>query len=159
MYYTESFRYAILVYDFDPCTGAISNRLPFATLDSNSGGYWYVNAAQNGSRYQSFTLVPVHASPNPSSSSNFQLIFDDVLKEYERRTKKNLRTHPLAAQLQQCNSPSSILNVLQQQVQKLNQSQRRNERWTRWLDPAVKVLHAFSETLGKVVTLVLCLSL
>ena len=39
MYYTESFRYAILVYDFDPCTGAISNRLPFATLDSNSGGF------------------------------------------------------------------------------------------------------------------------
>jgi sugar lactone lactonase YvrE len=39
MYYTESFRYAILVYDFDACTGAISNRLPFATLDSNSGGF------------------------------------------------------------------------------------------------------------------------
>ena len=39
MYYTESFRYAILVYDFDPGTGAISNRLPFATLDSNSGGF------------------------------------------------------------------------------------------------------------------------
>ena len=39
MYYTESFRYAILVYDFDPYTGAISNRLPFATLDSNSGGF------------------------------------------------------------------------------------------------------------------------
>ncbi len=39
MYYTESFRYAIAVYDFEPETGAISNRLPFATLDSNSGGF------------------------------------------------------------------------------------------------------------------------
>lgn len=39
MYYTESFRYAILVYDFDACTGAISNRLPFATLVNNSGGF------------------------------------------------------------------------------------------------------------------------
>jgi sugar lactone lactonase YvrE len=39
MYYTESFRYTIFVYDFDPLMGAISNRLPFATLDSNSGGF------------------------------------------------------------------------------------------------------------------------
>ena len=39
MYYTESFRYAIFVYDFDLDTGTLSNRLPFATLDSNSGGF------------------------------------------------------------------------------------------------------------------------
>jgi sugar lactone lactonase YvrE len=39
MYYTESFRYTICVFDFDPETGAISNRRPFATLDSNSGGF------------------------------------------------------------------------------------------------------------------------
>lgn len=39
MYYTESFRYAIVVYDFDPDTGVISNRLPFATLNSNGGGF------------------------------------------------------------------------------------------------------------------------
>ncbi|KAI0260888.1 hypothetical protein BGY98DRAFT_1182476 [Russula aff. rugulosa BPL654] len=67
--------------------------------------------------------------------------------------KKDLLTHPLAAQLQQCNSPSGILDVLQQQVQELNQSQRRNETWTRWLDPTVKVLHLFSETLRETVTL------
>ena len=118
-------------------------------------------------------LLPYHpprnSSPSPldfmshthlasSSSSNFQLIFDDALKAYERRTKKDLRKHPLAAQLQRCNSPNSILDVLQQQVQELNHSQRRNERWTRWLDPTVKVLHMFSVTLGEVVTLV-CLYL
>lgn len=39
MYYTESFRYAIFVYDFNSETGAISNRRPFATLDSNGGGF------------------------------------------------------------------------------------------------------------------------
>ncbi len=39
MYFTESFRYGIFVYDFEPETGALSNRLPFATLDSNSGGF------------------------------------------------------------------------------------------------------------------------
>jgi hypothetical protein len=98
-----------------------------------------------------------HTHPTSASSSNFQLIFDDALKAYEKRTKKDLLTHPLAAQLQRCSSPSSILDVLQQQVQELNRSQRRSERWTRWLDPTVEVLHAFSETLGDGVTLV-CLS-
>jgi len=95
-----------------------------------------------------------HTHPTSASSSNFQLIFDDALKAYEKRTKQNLLTHPLAAQLQDCNSPSSILDVLKQQVQELNVSQRRNERWTKWLDPTVKVVHAFSETLGEGVTLV-----
>jgi hypothetical protein len=98
-----------------------------------------------------------HIHPTSASSSNFQLIFDDALKVYEKRTKNDLLTHPLAAQLQRCNSPSSILDILHQQVQELNQSQRRNERWTRWLDPTVKVLHTFSETIGEGVTLV-CLS-
>ncbi|KAI0276889.1 hypothetical protein BGY98DRAFT_934745 [Russula aff. rugulosa BPL654] len=90
-----------------------------------------------------------HAHPI-STSSNFQLIFDNALESYKKRTKKDLLTHPLAAQLQDCRSPSSILDVLQQQLQELNQSRQRSERWTRWLDPTVKVLHAFSETLGDV---------
>ena len=103
---------------------------------------------------QHLSSLMSHIHPTSASSSNFQLIFDDALKEYKKRTKKDLPTHPLAAQLQHCNSPSRILDILQQQVQELNQSQRRNEKWTRWLDPTVKVLHVFSETLGEGVTLV-----
>jgi ERCC4-related helicase len=99
-----------------------------------------------------------HTHTTSASSSNFQIIFDNALKAYEKRTKNDILTHPLAAQLQHCNTPSTILDILQQQVQELNQSQRRNERWTRWLDPTVKVLHAFTETLGERVTAV-CLRL
>ncbi|KAI9459503.1 ankyrin repeat-containing domain protein [Lactarius psammicola] len=44
-----------------------------------------------------------------SPSSNFQLIFGAALKAYERRTKTDLLAHPLASQLQACNSPGSIL--------------------------------------------------
>jgi hypothetical protein len=93
-----------------------------------------------------------HTHPTSTSSSNFQLIFDNALRAYERRTKKDIRNHPLVTQLQDCNSPGNILDVLQQQVEELNQSQRRNEKWTRWLDPTIKVLHAFSDTLGEHVT-------
>ena len=98
-----------------------------------------------------------HAYPT-STSSDFQLIFDEALKAYKKRTKTDLLTHPLADRLETCHSASSILEVLQGKVQELNQSQQRNETWARWLDPTVKVLHAFSETLRKGVGLVCLIS-
>ena len=52
--------------------------------------------------------------------------------------------HPLADRFKECNSASSILTVLREQVQELNESRRSNMKW---LDPTVNVLHAFSETL------------
>jgi sugar lactone lactonase YvrE len=39
MYYTESFRYTVFAYDFDAADGAIANRRPFVTVDSNGGGF------------------------------------------------------------------------------------------------------------------------
>jgi hypothetical protein len=88
-----------------------------------------------------------------STPSNFLLIFDNALKAYEKRTKNDLLKHPLADRLESCDSASSILTVLQEQVQELdlNQSQRSN---TKWLEPTVNVLLAFSETLGEGVGLV-----
>ena len=81
-----------------------------------------------------------------STSSNFRLIFDNALKAYQKRTKNDLLTHPLARRFEDCDSASSILAVLQEQAQELNQSQRSN---TKWLNPTVNVLNAFSETLGE----------
>ncbi|KAF8499626.1 hypothetical protein F5888DRAFT_1684074 [Russula emetica] len=88
-----------------------------------------------------------HTHPT-STSSNFQLIFDNALKAHRKRTKNDLLTHPLADRLQACDSASNILTVLQEQVQELNQSQRRN---TMWLDPTVNVLQTLSKTLGEAV--------
>jgi hypothetical protein len=87
------------------------------------------------------------AASSSSSDSNFQLIINNALKAYEKRTKNDLLAHPLAAQIQACDSLSSILTVLQQQIQGLDQS-RSDDRWTKWLDPTVNVLFAFSATLG-----------
>jgi hypothetical protein len=85
-----------------------------------------------------------------SSSSNFQLIINNAVKAYEKRTKKDLLAHPLASQLQACNSPGDIIAILQQQVQ----SQSRDDRWTKWLDPTVNVVYVLSATLGEGVGLV-----
>ena len=89
-----------------------------------------------------------------SSSSNFQLIFNDALKTYQRRSKNDLLTHPLASELQDCNSPREILAVLHQQVQGLDQSMRNDDRLTKWLDPTVTVLYMLSKALGEGISLV-----
>ena len=96
---------------------------------------------------------PTTASTS-TSTLTFQLMINDALNKYKQRTKKDLREHPLAAQLQSCDSPSAILVVLQQQVQGLDPSWSTDERWTKWLDPTVNVLYAFSSILGSGVSLV-----
>ena len=92
--------------------------------------------------------------PAAPSSSNFQLVFNSALKAFQKRTKKNILGHPLAAQLQACDSPTAILVLLHQQVEELNQSQDSDERLSKWLKPTVNVLYAFSATLGEGVGLV-----
>ena len=89
-----------------------------------------------------------HARTAPAASPNFLLIFNNALKVYEKHTKCDLLAHPLAAQLQSCDSPAAILAIIHQQVQGLNQSQRADERMTKWLNPTTHVLNAFSATLG-----------
>ena len=95
---------------------------------------------------------PTTATPGPSS--NFQLVFNNALIAYKKRTKNDLIAHPLAAELQKSNSPTAILAVLHQQVQGLDRSRSTDDRWTKWLDPTVNVLHTLSETLGEGVSLV-----
>jgi hypothetical protein len=94
-----------------------------------------------------------HSQLTPTSSSNFQLIINNALEAYKKRTKNDLLAHPLAHQLQACDSPATILAIFQQQVLGLDQSGS-DDRWTKWLDPTVNVLFAFSATLGAGVGLV-----
>ena len=85
----------------------------------------------------------------PMPSPDFQLIFDNALKTCEKRTGCRLLTFPLAAHLQTCDSPTAILNVLHQRVQAPHQSQRAYERLTKWLNPTVNVIFAFSADPGE----------
>ena len=84
-----------------------------------------------------------------SSSSNFQSVLNAALEAYDKTTKNKLLNHPLAAQLQSCDSPAAILSVLTDLVQQFEQSRISDERLRLWLDPTVNVLFAFSATLGE----------
>ncbi|KAH9073521.1 hypothetical protein EDB83DRAFT_2312853 [Lactarius deliciosus] len=88
------------------------------------------------------------------SSSNFRTIFVAALKAYEKKTKTDLLTHPLATQLQSCNSSTDVLVVLHDKVNEFDHSRSQNERLSSWLNPTINVLYAFSATLGEGVGLI-----
>ncbi|KAI0300181.1 hypothetical protein BC826DRAFT_1102274 [Russula brevipes] len=77
------------------------------------------------------------------------MVFNAALERYENKTKNKLLTHPLAAPLQSCDSPSAITSILQGLVQQFDRNRSTDQRLTSWLDPTVSVLYAFSATLGE----------
>ena len=90
------------------------------------------------------------------SSPNFDTIFAAAFEQYKRQTKKDITSHPLAAELKACTSPNDVLTVLQTQVQTFDQSESANERWSKLLDPSVNVLCALSGIISNVTGPVSC---
>ena len=99
--------------------------------------------------------MPQVPSTAATSSPNFATIITAALEEYKKKTKKDIASHPIAAQLKACESPSAVLALLRAQVQASDKSQTADEKLTKWLDPTVNVLYAFSAILGDAVGLVL----
>ena len=91
-----------------------------------------------------------------TSSTDFEAIFTNALTTYKKQTKKDIAAHPLATELQSCNSSSAIIAILRTQMQNFDQSQGADdsEKWTKWLDPTVNVLLAFSVNIGNSVGVV-----
>jgi hypothetical protein len=91
------------------------------------------------------------SSPQASSLStpNYQLIFEKALEEYEKKTGKDLASHPLTAEINGCDSPEAILAVLEGKANELKQSRSGDEGLTKWLNPTMNVLNALSATLGE----------
>jgi hypothetical protein len=93
--------------------------------------------------------------PSTSAShSNFVSIFNAALESYNRKTKKDLASHPLLPSLQSCDSSEAILTVLRDQIPAFGQSKNGDDGLTKWVTPTVNVLYSFSATLGGGVGLV-----
>ena len=89
-----------------------------------------------------------------SSTDNFTAIFNAAISEYRRLTGKRLDTHPFAAQLDTCQSPEAISNVLRTQAQAFRKFHEGDERLMKWLDPTIRILCTLSDTLGQGIGLV-----
>ena len=88
-----------------------------------------------------------------SSSSNsnvsyspLQHLFDAALREYSRKTGKDIATDPITTRLLRCDSSDAVLGVLQEQADAFNQF--RNGDWkvqlVRRLKPTVDILLGLS---------------
>jgi hypothetical protein len=98
------------------------------------------------------TMAQITAST--SSRMNYQSIFDDALSVYKKKTGKDLRSHPLLSKLENCDSPDAVLIALREQIPGFDQTGSNDDKYTKWLDPTVNVLFAFSSTIGAGVSLV-----
>ena len=99
-------------------------------------------------------MSPTPSATAASSESPFEAIFRAALKSYRKQTKQDLLTHPLATQLQSCESTTAILVILQDQVREFEKNSDGDERLTKWLGPTVNVINAFSAAVSGGVSLV-----
>jgi hypothetical protein len=95
-----------------------------------------------------------HNPRETQSSLNYQLIFNNALAAYKRKTGKDLATDPLLRRLESCDSPDAVTIMLREQIPEFSQSGSNDGKLTNWLDPTVNVLYNLSSTIGGAASLV-----
>ena len=94
---------------------------------------------------------------HPSTSSNFQSLFDVALQDYEKQTGTKLADHPLAKQLEACDSLDSVTSFLQGRSRAFHEFRGDDGKFMRSLKRVVHILYTLStnaalgETIGLVV--------
>jgi hypothetical protein len=95
-----------------------------------------------------------HTSAISNSSLNYEFIFLNAIEAYGKKTGNDLRSHPLLAMMEACDSPDAVITVLREQITGFDRSGSSDDKFTSWLDPTVNVLYALSSTIGGGVSLV-----
>jgi hypothetical protein len=107
--------------------------------------------------------LPSHISSifdmsQPSSlSSNSRILFDAALQDYKDETGNILTDHPIAKQLETCESVNSITAILQEQARSFRGFKENDGRLMKALNSSVDVLcspsisSALNEAIGLVV--------
>jgi len=82
--------------------------------------------------------------PGPSPSSRLQVLFESALNDYEKQTGTKLTEHPLARQLETCDSVESVTAVIQGQARDFGESKGTDGKVSKSLQRAVSVLYPLS---------------
>lgn len=90
-----------------------------------------------------------------SASSRLQDLFEAALNDYEKKTGIALDKHPLAKELQNCDSVESVTAVLNRQTQSFTEF-REKDKILKPLKSTLSILHKISAAarFGEVVGLV-----
>jgi hypothetical protein len=91
-----------------------------------------------------------------SQSSRFQALFESALQDYQSQTGTTLADHPLAQQLQNCDSADSVTAVLQEKARALSEFRGDDGKTMKSLNRVVSVLYPLSASsaLGDAIGLV-----
>lgn len=81
-----------------------------------------------------------------SENTVFESLFQSALEDYEKQTGINLAGHPLAVQLDGCDTVDSINEVLQEQARSFREFRGSDNKIMKSLRRAVQVLHKLSGT-------------
>ena len=116
--------------------------------------------------YQSLVFSP-HTAPiclaiffhhmSQSSSSTFQALFNAALQDYKDKTGNTLIDHPIARQIETCESVNSITTILQEQARNFHEFRENDGKLMKALNSSVDVLcspsisSALDEAIGLVV--------
>ncbi|KAH9014257.1 hypothetical protein EDB84DRAFT_1443925 [Lactarius hengduanensis] len=85
-----------------------------------------------------------------ATPSDFKSVLDAALSEYKKKTGKDLHDHPLATEVQRCDSVDAIKAIFQGQAKAFQRFRDGDQRLMKWISPVVDVLYTFSGTLGEV---------
>ena len=87
--------------------------------------------------------------------TNFTAIFEAASNKYKSLTGQDLRTHPLATELESHNnSPDSVLGIFRKQAQAFDKFRNGDDKLMKYLTPIVNILSTFSTTAGANIGLV-----
>jgi len=79
-----------------------------------------------------------------SSSLSFQPLFNAALQDYANQTGTRLDEHPIAKQLQNCDSVESISSLLQEQPRRFREFRGEDGKIMKSLKSVIHVLYTLS---------------
>jgi hypothetical protein len=97
------------------------------------------------------------SQPSSSLSSNFRILFDAALQDYQDKTGDTLTDHPIAKQLETCESVNSITVILHEHARSFREFRENDGKLMKALNSSVDVLcspsisSALNETIGLIV--------
>ena len=87
-------------------------------------------------------------------STSIQPILDAAFVDYAKQIGIDPAKHPFANRLQTCHSPDDVLKLLEDKANEFKDYRDGNRKLIDCIKPVVNVIHAFSDVLGEVVSLV-----
>ena len=86
-----------------------------------------------------------------ASTSTIHSIIDAALADYTKLTGTDLSKTPFVIALEQSSSPEAVLQLLHEREKAFKEYREDDQKLIKCLRPAVKVVQAFSDVIGKAV--------